>query len=111
MQTYEMYRTEKDAEVVRKYLDFPELLTQLAEEAAELSQAALKLRRAVTGTNPTPVPVGQAYDELIDELADVAVCMKALRIDGPIERSRIDGIGVVKMSRWATRLTEKEARA
>ena len=109
MQTYEMYRTMTDAEVVRKYLDFPELLTQLAEEAAELSQAALKLRRAITGTNPTPTTVGQAYDSILEELADVAVCMKALQIDGPIERRRIDGVGVVKMSRWATRLTEKEA--
>lgn len=99
----------KDAEVVREYLDFTELLTQLAEEAAELSQAALKLRRALTGNNPTPVPVGQAYDNLLDELADVAVCMRALQIDGPIERRRIDCLGTVKMSRWATRLTEKEA--
>ena len=109
MQTYEMYRTMTDAEVVRKYLDFPELLTQLAEEAAELSQAALKLRRALTGTNPTPVPVGEAFDNLLGELADVAVCMRALQIDGATERRRIDVIGSVKMSRWATRLTEKEA--
>jgi hypothetical protein len=31
-----------------------EILAQLAEEASELAQAALKLRRALDGTNPTP---------------------------------------------------------
>ena len=30
-------------------------LEQLAEEAAELSQAALKLARVLRGENPTPV--------------------------------------------------------
>ena len=29
-----------------------EILAQLAEEASELAQAALKLRRALDGTNP-----------------------------------------------------------
>lgn len=37
-----------DMEKVRKYLPTDELLCQLAEEAAELSKAALKLRRAMT---------------------------------------------------------------
>lgn len=31
-----------------------EILAQLAEEASELAQAALKMRRALDGTNPTP---------------------------------------------------------
>lgn len=34
-----------------------EILAQLAEEASELAQAALKLRRALDGTNPTPKSV------------------------------------------------------
>lgn len=36
------------------YLPEAEVLAQLAEEVAELAQAALKLRRALDGTNPTP---------------------------------------------------------
>lgn len=34
-----------------------EILAQLAEEASELAQAALKLRRALDGANPTPKSV------------------------------------------------------
>lgn len=34
-----------------------DLLCQLAEEASELAQAALKLKRAMEGTNPTPMSV------------------------------------------------------
>lgn len=96
----------KDVDIVREKLEYSELLAQLAEEAAELAQAALKLRRALSKTNPTPVSVGEAVDNVLDELADVAVCVDALRFNGPTESRRIAGIAEVKMSRWATRLTE-----
>lgn len=43
-----------DIKNVTDYLTPVELLAQLAEEGAELAQAALKLRRAYDGTNPTP---------------------------------------------------------
>lgn len=39
---------------ITKTLGMPEVLAQLAEEAAELSQAALKLRRALEKRNPHP---------------------------------------------------------
>lgn len=47
-----------DAKNVTDYLTPAELLAQLAEESAELAQAALKLRRAYDGTNPTPKNCG-----------------------------------------------------
>lgn len=97
----------KDVEIIREKLDYAELLAQLAEEAAELAQAALKLRRTLT-VNPTPVSVGEAFDNVLDELADVAVCVDVLRFNGPTESRRIAGIAEVKMSRWATRLSEIE---
>lgn len=96
----------KDVEIIREKLDYSELLAQLAEEAAELSQAALKLRRTLSSVNPTPVSVGEAVDNVLDELADVSVCVDALRLNGPTESRRIAGIAEIKMSRWATRLTE-----
>lgn len=37
-----------------------EILAQLAEECAEASKAALKLRRACSGVNPTPVSENEA---------------------------------------------------
>lgn len=96
----------KDVEIVREHLDLTERLTQLAEEAAELAQAALKMRRALTNINPTPISIVDAIDNVMDELADVAVCVDALNLNGPIERRRLEGIAEIKMSRWATRLTE-----
>lgn len=56
---------------IKEYLGESEMLCQLAEEAAELSQAALKLRRALTGINPTPVTAEEARANLVEEIADV----------------------------------------
>ena len=50
-----------------------EILAQLAEEASELAQAALKLRRALDGTNPTPKSVEECEENLLEELADIKV--------------------------------------
>lgn len=58
-------------EKIKQRLPQDELLAQLAEECAELSQAALKLRRALTGINPTPVTAEEARANLIEEIADV----------------------------------------
>lgn len=59
---------------ILELLPMPELLCQMAEEAAELSKAALKLRRAMDGTNPTPMTVAEARKNLIEEIADVRAC-------------------------------------
>ena len=45
----------------------PAMLEQLAEEAAELSQAALKLARVLRGENPTPVTRREVRKHLIEE--------------------------------------------
>ena len=45
---------------IRLFLPDAELWAQLAEEAAELAQAALKIRRVLDGTNPTPKDIGEA---------------------------------------------------
>lgn len=63
---------------VNELLSKPELLTQLAEEAAELSQAALKLRRAMTGENPTPKTVTECMAAMNEEVADVEICLNEL---------------------------------
>lgn len=58
-------------EKIKQHIPQDELLAQLAEEAAELSQAALKLRRALTGINPTPMTAEEARANLVEEIADV----------------------------------------
>lgn len=58
----------------------PAMLEQLAEEAAELSQAALKLARVLRGENPTPVTEERAWKHLVEEYTDVYQCAAELRI-------------------------------
>ena len=55
-----------------------EILAQLAEEASELAQAALKLRRALDGTNPTPKSVAECEANLIEEFADISNAINSL---------------------------------
>ena len=77
-----------------------ELLAGLAEECAELAQAALKLRRAYDKTNPTPVGEEDAYDDLLEEIADVELYLDQISIN----RQRIEEIKGVKAYRWLKRL-------
>lgn len=76
-------------------------LIQLAEECSELSQAALKLVRAMDGD--TPVPVCEATGHLLEEMADVYVTALALEPD----RMTIEAIARRKSIRWEERLNGK----
>lgn len=52
-----------------------EWAAQLSEEAAELSKAALKLRRVCNPESiPTPVTIDDAVADLIEEMSDVIMC-------------------------------------
>ena len=86
---------------IKNYLPDEEILAQLAEEAAELSQAALKLRRVIDGTNPTPKTREDAFGSLIEEYSDVVSCCRELNIL-PAEI-----IIAGKKERWINRLKEK----
>lgn len=89
-------------EQIRKKLDTPELLCQLSEEASELAQAALKLRRAITGINPTPVSVEEATDDLEEEIADVMLCLSVAGFSN--HPAKYKKAMDAKAQRWATRL-------
>lgn len=68
-----------DFEYIRSHVPGNELLAQLAEEAVELSHAALKLRRLNSVENPSPTTdFKAAYANLREEMADVNVCVCAL---------------------------------
>lgn len=47
---------------------------QLAEECAELGQAALKMARVLRKENPTPVTAAEANNAIIEEFNDVVLC-------------------------------------
>lgn len=80
------------------------MLRQLAEEAAELCQAALKLIRAEHGE--TPMAVAEARAKLIEELADVetmnswlTLCELSMR-----EALLLDDMERLKLARFKARV-------
>lgn len=89
--------------IVKKSLPVVELLAGLAEEAAELAQAALKLRRVFDGTNPTPKREEDAIEDLWEEIADVKLYVSMLDVN-PREISRMMD---KKLARWEARLTQE----
>ena len=77
-------------------------LEQLAEEAAELAQSALKMARIARGENPTPVSEERAFLSLTEEIADVRLCVCVLQdIYGAFDTSKTEG---EKLKRWHQRL-------
>ena len=82
-------------------------LEQLAEEASELAQAALKLARIYRKENPTPVFEKEALENLNEEVADVALCVQVL---SNIENYKIRRIMNRKYKRWLERLGENNDR-
>ena len=86
--------------VVLEKLGRTELLAQLAEEAAELSQAALKLRRVLDGRNPTPVTEAEATLHLQEELTDVLLCAVTVGVD----RTEVERFIRAKSARWSARV-------
>ena len=60
-----------DLEYIVNNLSDEDILCSISEESAELAKAALKLRRALTKTDPTPVTVDEAKANLFEEYSDV----------------------------------------
>ena len=91
---------------IKDILPETEILAQLAEEAAELAQAALKLRRVLDGTNPIPVTETEARRNLVEECADVLNCLN-YALDLP-DKCLCEAVRKQKMRRWRARLKSKQ---
>ena len=95
-----------------------EILAQMAEECVEASKAALKLRRARNGVNPTPVSEKDAFENLVEELADIYLCSIVFfggELDDNDPCNMCDAVGdrmveimEQKLARWKYRLMKKE---
>ena len=100
-----------------------EIMCQTAEEAVELAQACddlrrasmklskavLKLRRAEHGT--TPVSLTEATRNVLEECADVTVCIRALEALGVFTKEELDSVMQDKLDRWESRALEYEKRS
>lgn len=91
-----------DFEVIRT-LGEPALLEQLAEECSELAQAALKLARLERGENPTPKTFIECLNALIEEMADVKLCISVIETSRALD---VCWISAEKEKRWAKRILE-----
>ena len=87
-----------------------ELLALLAEEAAELGHAALKLHRAITGKIPTPTTEDEAASNVIEEVADVFNCLELLGVLTMENIDVLEDIQTAKLERWVTRIKEAQER-
>lgn len=99
-----------------------EIICQTAEESVELAQACddlrrvsmklskavLKLRRAEHGT--TPVSLTGATRAVLEECADVTVCISALEALGVFSGDELDSVVQEKLERWEKRAQEYEKR-
>lgn len=83
-----------------------EWLSQTAEEAAELSQAANKLRWAYKDL--TPIPTSKAKRQLAEEAADLLVCLERLREEGDLDMDDVLDIALTKAARWHGRIFKGE---
>lgn len=98
-----------DYEYIASRLTEETVLCQIAEEAAELAQAALKLRRVLAQDSPTPTTEEDARGSVLEEMADTLVAFRAWEhINGFGASLVVDGIAHVKKRRWADRLKAAE---
>lgn len=86
--------------VITDKIPVTELLAGLAEEATELAQAALKLRRCYDGTNPTPADPDIQYECFLEEIGDVELYLDQISIN----RQVIADYKAAKLERWKKRL-------
>ena len=102
MSSYEDYR-----DFILEKLDERTLLEQLAEEASELSQAALKLIRAKElSNNVTPRTEQEVTQNLVEEILDCNLIMSLLyRKDRKLVTSMPK---INKHKRWAERWGYKD---
>ena len=95
----------KTEDTICSTIPLDEILAGLAEEAAELSQAALKYRRALTGVNPTPTTPEDARAALLEEITDVELYINMIGVHRNREDiSALTKLTLAKRERWAERL-------
>lgn len=82
------------------------LLMQLAEECGELTQAVCKYYRTTHEGNPTPVALADALDKLVEEIADVNVSARAVRIKLGVYCEQIAEVEDAKIERWRRRVND-----
>lgn len=90
-------------EAIYKKIGPAAMYEQLAEECAELAQAALKLARIERGENPTPKTREQAWADFLEERADVELILDMIPFDHDSNMHTLI-VSRRKLRRWKDRL-------
>ena len=89
---------QKNIDTIYEATPDPALYEMLSEECAELCHAALKVARILRRENPTPVSLEEAFNNMLEEVSDVQLCMTVLALEPKRE------IVEQKMQRWVDRI-------
>ena len=89
-----------NARNIHDKLGTTDLCIQLAEECAELGQACMKMARHLRKDNHPAADLGEIWDSLVEETADVKVAMDAMWLDA----LDVYNVQKAKAERWAKRL-------
>ena len=100
-------REECAIDVIREMMPLAEIMTQLAEEASELAQAALKYRRTLSNSNPTPVTRREPEKKLLEEIAYVKLCLHVSGFEAVRHKIEVNRTITAKSQRWLQRLSER----
>lgn len=98
---------------ISDYLSTGDLLCQLAQECSELAQAALKLKRAMEGTNPPQRSILECWDDLDEEIADVFLVIQQMGLTDKKNAEKLLAIIDQKKKRWLDwlRKNQREVRS
>ena len=93
--------------MIIEHIGVPALLEQLAEECCELAQASLKMARKLRDENPTPKSIDDIRDNLVEEMADVELCIDRVTYETDIaDPTNLVEIESEKIERWKKRLEQ-----
>lgn len=82
MNKIEFSRAERfQIEYIRKTVSAAARYEQLAEECAELAQAALKVARYAREENPPRKDPAQIFCDLLEEVSDVILCLESVNVN------------------------------
>ena len=103
-----MYK-EECRKIILEKVEPRDLLEQLAEESAELAQAALKhIRTSKDSKNPTTVTYEESMDALIEEAMDVILLLDLFI---GVDTLATANEHYYKWARWVERLEEADGKA
>lgn len=94
--------------IIQANMHSAEMLALLRAECGELSRAAMQLQLTIDPDNPSPKATSKAYRNVLEELADIGLCLDLLGINNAIDRLRVDQIKREKAERLVERLHAKE---